>query len=1142
MITPSPPIDSRTAADITAEVRTLLRLYAPSYGAGGSGPDGSEPDPDPLGAALVGIFGRFAELIIQRLNQVPQKNFLAFLDLVGASQLPPRPARAPLTFSLAAGTLVPAIVPQGTQVAAQPGPGENAPTIFETEAECVVTPATLTAVFCRDPDLDSYADLTALTTSAGAPAQGLTAFHGNRLVDHVVYLGFSDLLVFTGITECSVTFLVTTGHGDDEPADERSISWEIWDGSTWVPAPVAANGDTTKNLTTSGDVRFGVLPAVPPTDVNGVVSRWLRGRLETPVNQTAASRAGMVRAGDLGRVRSISAIVTVSRTDVRPDAAFSNSSPLDVTREFFPFGTTPRFGDALFVQSDEAFSAPGAAVTMDLVVVNPAQPPGNAGPVNPPPVNATGNPKLSWELWTGSIWSVVGVSQAAGPSTPGFADGTKALTQTGTVAFTTPAQVGTTTVNGIEGYWLRVRIVGGDYGTDAHYVLGGDGGFTLVLPTFGPPILSPVTLQAAFTKAGGPEVVLTSNDFTFADVSKNHDTADPGDSFAPFVAMADDRPTLYFGFELPLDLATFPNRPVSFLVRSADLQYGQLTSPISPLRAVGAGMPGNVVTYRLTVTNPGSTPVRAVLGTVGTSWQPRPLLLEALDLAGGEARAFPLTVIVPPDVPLGSSDTGLLVVLFASDPTRFDVATFQTFAASSPPDRAPVTLAWQSWNGSAFAPLTVQDGTSNLTRTGTVQFLAAPDFSARADFGLGPRYWIAARHEKGDFDLDPRLVRVLLNTTMAAQTVTFGDEVLGSSDGSKSLRFRATRSPILPGQQLDVREPELPAAAEREALEFEEGEDAVTVVLDTRGNTQDVFVRWHEVPDFYASSPRDRHYVVDRLAGEIRFGDGLNGLVPPIGVGNVRLTLYQTGGGSSGNRAAGSIVQLKTTVPYVDKVINTEPAAGGADAEDVASVIDRVPRAIRHGGRAVTSEDFEDLACLASPEVARARCVPLANLLLEPLGAALVPGEVSVIVVPRSADVKPLPSLELLSTVQDYVEGVSGPTVHLSVVGPLYVRVNVTAELGLVSLEGVTTVLSDVQQRIAGFLHPLTGGADLRGWDFGRRPHESDFHALIESVPGVDHVRSLDLDEVEDIPGTIDTGRFLVYAGTPRIIAVFEEA
>src|SRR5262249_11661864 len=148
--------------------------------------------PDALGGALIGVFSRFSELIIQRLNQVPQKNFLAYLDLLGASQLPPQPARVPLTFSLAKGTVVPAVGPAGTQAAAPPGPGEKDPIIFETERELVATPASLTTAFVRDPELDGYADLGDLI--AGASPQGTALFRGNRLLDHVMYLAFGQIL------------------------------------------------------------------------------------------------------------------------------------------------------------------------------------------------------------------------------------------------------------------------------------------------------------------------------------------------------------------------------------------------------------------------------------------------------------------------------------------------------------------------------------------------------------------------------------------------------------------------------------------------------------------------------------------------------------------------------------------------------------------------------------------------------------------------------------------------------------------------------------------------------------------------------------------------------------------------------------
>jgi len=112
--------------------------------------------------------------------------------------------------------------------------------------------------------------------------------------------------------------------------------------------------------------------------------------------------------------------------------------------------------------------------------------------------------------------------------------------------------------------------------------------------------------------------------------------------------------------------------------------------------------------------------------------------------------------------------------------------------------------------------------------------------------------------------------------------------------------------------------------------------------------------------------------------------------------------------------------------------------------------------------------------------------------------------------------------------------------VNVVVVGPLYMRVDVQVEIGLVSLDSSGTVVQKVQALLDAFLHPLTGGFAKTGWEFGRAPHRSDLYALLKQVPEADHVRSLVVNEVEDSPGTRGTGRFLVYSGIHTINLVYE--
>src|SRR6185503_14657624 len=122
MPVPSPPIDPRTFDDLTATTEKLAEAYTlVSNVPGWQRPASGDPD---LGSALIRIFARMAAQVVDRLNRMPDRNFLAFTNLVGIEPNPPRPARVPLTFHLVAGGTTDAAVPAGTRVAAQPAPGD----------------------------------------------------------------------------------------------------------------------------------------------------------------------------------------------------------------------------------------------------------------------------------------------------------------------------------------------------------------------------------------------------------------------------------------------------------------------------------------------------------------------------------------------------------------------------------------------------------------------------------------------------------------------------------------------------------------------------------------------------------------------------------------------------------------------------------------------------------------------------------------------------------------------------------------------------------------------------------------------------------------------------------------------------------
>jgi Baseplate J-like protein len=991
MVKLAPPLDRRTAADIVQQVKHLLNIYLPDRFS-------ADRPLGPTHEALVQIFARYGELIIQRLNQTPDKNFLAFLNLLGASQLPPQPARVPLTFHLSTGSEVDAVVPVRTQVAALPEKGESDPVIFETERELTVTATQLKSLYSNDPAQDRYTDHQQLLQFSTSSAE--LVFQGNRPQEHTLYLGHSQILGHEPLQTLDILWKLQ----NQQPLeDERSLQWEMWNGEEWEA--ITPSVDETNQLRQSGKLSFSSLKTVPVVAVNAVLNRWLRGRLLTPIVKSNEPQSDRVRASQLPVVTDVSLRADLSQSNLKPDAAFINAFPLDFSKPFFPLGEKPIFGDTFYLACRPVFGQTNARISLDVKLMD------RSG-------NPSDNPKLIWEYSQGQQWVALGSSTKTDVSSTdtrfNFKDGTSALTKSGLVEFTIPAEQkpAIAAVNGAENFWLRVRIEEGNYGIDVQYVPKADKPeeFTFKLATFKPPCIREITiaysLEQTATQSTAEAISLFSeNNFQFTSVQG---------TFAPFQTSSDENPALYFGFQPPPH-QRFPNRVLSLYVAAQANQYR-------------------------------------------------------------------------PDVQHDRSSSARLI--------------------------------WEYWDGLTWQTLAVEDDTQALTHSGLVQFLVPEAFCPSLQFGI-EQYWLRLRWEQGLYGIAPQLRQVLLNTTMSAQTVTVQNEILGSSNGSENQVLRTTRSPVLGGQVLEVREPES-------------------------------WVRWQEVPDFRGSGAGDRHYVIHHLTGEVQFGNGLNGRIPPIGVGNIRMTHYQSGGGSFGNRASGTIAELKTTLPYIDRVTNSEAAAGGADAETLDMLKERAPRMIRHGGRAVTLEDYEDLAMLASPAVARAKCIPLKQLGKNPQDTQNTPGEVSVLIVPQSQDIKPLPSLELLERVNTYLSSRALSTVNLAVVGPLYVKVELDVEVSLTSLDGTEAVKKLIHQALTQFLHPLTGGFEGRGWPFGREPHKSDFYALLEAIPGVDHVRSLKVSEkldrrlnlaiaeAEDLIRTKETGHFLVYSGTHNIQLTLE--
>jgi hypothetical protein len=129
MTIPVPNLDDRSFADLVDAARTRIQQVAPDW------TDLSVHDP---GIVLVEAFAHLTDMLQYRLNRVPDKLYVVFLNLLGTTLRPPSAAQVELEFSRSAGGEGAVRIPRGTRVTTAPGvPGAPQP-VFSTLADAAL--------------------------------------------------------------------------------------------------------------------------------------------------------------------------------------------------------------------------------------------------------------------------------------------------------------------------------------------------------------------------------------------------------------------------------------------------------------------------------------------------------------------------------------------------------------------------------------------------------------------------------------------------------------------------------------------------------------------------------------------------------------------------------------------------------------------------------------------------------------------------------------------------------------------------------------------------------------------------------------------------------------------------------------------
>jgi hypothetical protein len=634
------------------------------------------------------------------------------------------------------------------------------------------------------------------------------------------------------------------------------------------------------------------------------------------------------------------------------------------------------------------------------------------------------NPELSWEYWNGTGWWKLVVTR----------DETLNLRISGELRFKVPAELAPTDWSGRTNYWIRARLIGGDYGREKVSVA-----ISKRDPMTG---LRHQTIERSTEDIHAPSVVRIGISYSICD------------SLLPALVMTKDSGSL---------------RDQSDANRTAGAKVEAFV-PVAVLLGRLSGTPAAAAHADCCTPIPDSKPTAESTSTSST--------------ASGRA------LYVGLDAPLLGEPINVLLLVEERPHDEFAPMTVEVLRA----DR--------------FVPVSVNDATRALGESGVLSMAFPVEATPRELFGRTLR-WLRLTPAAGTSwaDWKPKVLGAYLNGVWASAAETLTRELVGSSQGEPKLTLYLARPPVLRNTlELRVREP----LGEEERIALNRG--SADQVLSAVANLPGDWVLWKRVIDPADEEPTARVYALDDATGEIRFGDGRHGRIPPVGRDSIVAFTYRRTEPASAEKGAvvpGNAITARTAlnlvspIESVEAVFAADQGAGGAPPEEVDRVLRFGVAKLRHRQRALTVRDIEDLVLESSPDIAQARCFAR-NAFIQ------------LVAVMRGAN--PRPSAAQLRELHRLLVAEAPPALSarqaLRIGGPKLRWLRVDLRLRVASLDVAGPVGRDARNRIIALFDTATGGAAAEGWALGENPSEADIAVALTNAPRLEGIAAVALREI----------------------------
>ncbi len=199
---------------------------------------------------------------------------------------------------------------------------------------------------------------------------------------------------------------------------------------------------------------------------------------------------------------------------------------------------------------------------------------------------------------------------------------------------------------------------------------------------------------------------------------------------------------------------------------------------------------------------------------------------------------------------------------------------------------------------------------------------------------------------------------------------------------------------------------------------------------------------------------------------------------------------------------AGKVKGPSQRIDGIDKMTNPVTGTASRSPEEDLAYIARAPQVVRTRNRLVNPRDYEMDVVANFPEVAFVSALPHFD------GSDdIVPGVVSIVVIPHSPDPAPLPSADLVTRIESSLAERAPVHATVAVICPVYQLVAVDASIVLARGQAALSARGVISSALDSYLHPLNRPAD----SLGRPVYRSELITVIEDLDVVDRVDRLGL-------------------------------